>query len=83
MMGKSQVIINDMQYNDYEKNTFTYKEALENDKRSFMEYYKSLIKTKHPLIFALIPIKDYNSMITKFDILLISFGVISNKCSSF
>ena len=76
MIGKSQIIIKDIQYNDYEKNTFTYKEALENDKRSFMEYYKSLIKTKHPLIFSLIPIKDYNSMITKVDILLISFGVL-------
>ena len=76
MIEKSQIILNEMQYNDYEKNYFSYKEALENDKRSFMEYYKSLVKTKHPLIFSLIPIKDYNSMITKVDILLISFAVL-------
>ena len=46
-------------YNDYEKNTFTYQEAIFNDRRTFCQYYLSLLKTKHPLLFAFVPIKDY------------------------
>ena len=68
--------IQSIQYYDFELNNFSYKEALEKDKRSFIEYYISLIRAKHPIIFAFIPIKDYNSMITKLGILLISFGVV-------
>ena len=63
-------------YTDYELNFFSYKEALEKDKRDFKQYYISLIRAKHPLIFSFIPIKDYNSMIIKVDIFLIGFGVI-------
>ena len=73
---KYQTFITDIQYNDYEKNNFSYKEALETDKRPVMEYYKSLIRTKHPLLFLFFPVKDYNSMITKVGIILISFGVV-------
>ena len=65
-----------MNYDDYELNFFTYKQALEKDKRSFLQYYISLIKAKHPIIFAFVPIKDYNSIITKIGIFLISFGVV-------
>ena len=52
-------------YNDYELNTFSYKEASEKDKITFIEFYISLIKEKHLLIFAFFPIDDYNSMIMK------------------
>ena len=47
-------------FTDYEINTLPYKEALLYDKRTLFEYYISLIKTKHPLIFSFIPMKDYN-----------------------
>ena len=63
-------------YTDYELNFFSYKEALEKDKRNIKEYYISLIRAKHPIVFSFIPIKDYNSMIIKIDIFLIGFGVI-------
>ena len=65
-----------IQYYDFELNNFSYKVALEKDKRPFIEYYISLIRAKHPIIFTFIPIKDYNSMITKLGIFLISFGVV-------
>ena len=63
-------------FNDYELNSFTYKEALEYDKRNYFQYYFSLLKTKHPLIFAFVPINDYNSIIIKVSIFLLFFTII-------
>ena len=69
-------IITNIDYTDYELNFFSYKEALEKDKRNIKQYYISLLRAKHPIIFSFIPIKDYNSMIIKVDIFLIGFGVV-------
>ena len=73
--SKKQQIV-DIIYTDYELNFLSYKEALGKDTRNFKQYYISLIRTKHPIIFSFIPIKDYNSMIIKVDLFLIGFGVI-------
>ena len=62
-------------YNDYECNSFDYRRAVLNDKRSCCDYYLSLLKRKNPLIFSFCPIKDYNSMIIKMDIFSISFSI--------
>jgi hypothetical protein len=64
-------------FRDYEINTLSYKEALLYDKRTLMEYYISLIKTKHPLIFHFIPMKDHNSIIIKIDLFIIHFAICS------
>ena len=61
-------------YNDFEINTFSYEKALSYDKRSFCEFYISLLKTKHPLIFSFCPIKDYNTIIIKSCIFTLSFS---------
>ena len=79
-IGKNQSlsdIINNKQnkYNDYEKNTFAYQEAILNDKRTCCQYYLSLLKTKHPILFAFGPIKDYNSRIIKICILFLFFSL--------
>ena len=73
--SKRQQII-DIIYTDYELNFLSYKEALGADKRKFKQYYISLIRAKHPIIFSFIPNKDYNSMIIKVDLFLIGFGLI-------
>ena len=73
--SKQQQII-DIIYTDYELNFLSYKEALGIDKRNFKQYYISLIRAKHPILFSFIPNKDYNSMIIKIDLFLIGFGVI-------
>ena len=52
-------------YFPLEINSFPYKDALENDKRTFYEFYKSLINEKHILFFTFNKKKDYNSNITK------------------
>ena len=53
------------EYNDYELNSLGYEKALKYDKRTLMQYYMSLIKTKHPIIFSFVPLDDYNSQIIK------------------
>ena len=56
--------VNVMKKNDYEYNTLQYKEALILDKRTYFEYYLSLLKINHVLLF---PFRknDYNSFIIK------------------
>ena len=57
-----------MKYNDSELNLLTYKEALESDKRTYCQYTKSLVKTKHLLIFSFCNKDDYNSQIIKINL---------------
>ena len=51
---------------DDEINELSYHSALKYDKRYFCQYYFSLIKTKHSLIFPFS--NDYNSKIIKMDL---------------
>ena len=64
-----------MEYNDFEKNDLTYELALKYDKRTFCEYYLSLLRTKHILIFSFYYKKDYNSRIIKIDLFFTSFAI--------
>ena len=64
-----------MSYNDEEKNNFSYKLAKRYDDRTFCEYYISLIKTKHILIFSFYTNTDYNSKIIKIDLFFINFVI--------
>jgi len=64
-----------MEYNDFEKNDLTYELALKYDKRTFCEFYLSLPKTKHILIFSFCYNNDYNSRIIKIDLFFISFAI--------
>ena len=51
--------------NDYKINTLNYKYALNNNKSTFFEYYLSLLRTKHPIIFSFYIYDDFNSKIIK------------------
>ena len=62
-----------MDYNEEELNNLPYKLALKFDKRTYWEYYISLLKTKHIIIFTFCYNKDYNSKIIKIDLFFISF----------
>ena len=64
-----------MAYNDEELNQLSYKLALKNDNRTYCEYYNSLIKTKHNLIFSFCYNNDYNSRIIKIDLFFINFVI--------
>ena len=63
------------EFNIFELNTLDYKEAILYDKRTFCDYYLSLLKIKHPLIFSFCPIQDYNTIIIKLCISMLSFSV--------
>ena len=63
-------------YNDYELNSLSYEKALKYDKRTFLQYYFSLLRTKHPIIYLFNTKNDYNSRIIKFSIFLLLFSII-------
>ena len=56
-------------------NLFNYNQALLYDKRTFSEYYLSLLKTNHILIFTFITKDDYNSGIIKISLFFFSFSL--------
>ena len=62
-----------MKYNEGELNDLKYEEALIYDNRNYCEYYFSLIKTKHDLIFSFCYNKDYNLKIIKIDLFFVNF----------
>jgi len=64
----------DMNFNDYELNNLPYIQALEYDKRTFIDYYISLIKKKQLFIFTFYTQNDYNSRIIKICLFLFSFA---------
>ena len=64
-----------MAYNDTELNDLEYTLARKCDKRTYCQYYFSLLKTKHPLFFTFININDYNSKIIKIDLFLFNFAL--------
>ena len=54
-----------LEYKDFELNSLEFEEALFLDKRSYIQFYISLLKNNHPIIFSFFPYKDYNSQIIK------------------
>ena len=71
----SKYIKNLMEQKDFELNSLDYEEALLIDKRNFFEYYTSLLKNNHPILFSFAPYKDYNSIIIKFFLFFFSFSL--------
>ena len=65
-----------MDYNDDEINDLSYDIALQIDKRSYWQFYISLIKTKHEIIYAFFYNKDHNYRIIKIDLFLIGLNYI-------
>ena len=64
-----------MRVNDSELNSLSYNEALIIDKRSYFQYYFSLLKTKHLFFFSFYPSKDYNLRIIKIYLFFFSFAL--------
>ena len=75
-MGKN--IKKNIQYhimNDYEINNLSYNEALQIDKRTYIQYYFSLLRMRHLLIFTFYTSNDYNSKIIKISLFLFYFSL--------
>ena len=67
--------LNNVNLNDYELNSLPYEEALKIDKRRYYQYYFSLLKMKHLLIFTFYTKTDYNSRIIKIMLFLFFFAL--------
>ena len=72
--NKNKKAENRMTYTDQEINELPYNLAIQYDKRTFCNYYISLLKTKHNLIFTFFN-NDYNSTIIKIDLFFIGFTI--------
>jgi hypothetical protein len=59
------IFLNQRKYTDYEINNISYVKAIDKDKRTYLQYYISLLKANHILIFTFCSNKDYNSFIIK------------------
>ena len=68
-------VISFLFYNDFELNTMSYADALEIDKRTFQQYYISLLRVKQYICFSFFPIKDYNVFIIKICLFFLSFAI--------
>ena len=62
-------------YNDIEMNSLNYEQAILEDKRTYWEYYLSLLKARHILIFTFFQYRDYNSQIIKIYIFFFTFAI--------
>ena len=58
---------------DFELNSLDYEEAIKLDHRNYFEYYISLLKNNHPLMFSFSSYNDYNSKIIKIFLFFFSF----------
>ena len=56
-------------------NSLIYKKAKEKDQRTYCQYYLSLLRTKHILIFTFFYFNDYNSQIIKIYIFFLTFTI--------
>ena len=61
--------------NDQELNNLDYKKALEIDKRTYFEYYFSLLKKKQLILFTFYTNNDYNLVPLKISLLLLAFSL--------
>ena len=61
--------------NDEEINQLDYGTAIIIDKRTFMQYYWSLLKKKQLILFTFYPSNDYNIRIIKISFFIISFSL--------
>ena len=62
-------------YIDSEINFFSYKKAIKLDKRNYLMYYISLIRTQHLIFFSFLPSFDYNSQILKIFLFFFNFTI--------
>ena len=67
--------ISTIPYNDIEMNSFDYEIAKAKDNRTYCQYYISLLKTKHFLIFSFFLFTDYNPPIIKIYIFFFTFAI--------
>ena len=61
--------------NDYEKNNLPYEKAKIYDKRTYLQYYLSLLRLKQLIIFSFCLSRDYNLKSVKINLFFLTFGL--------
>lgn len=61
--------------NDEEINDLDYKTAIKIDKRTYIQYYWSLLKKKQLILFTFYSVNDYNITIIKISFFIVSFSL--------
>ncbi len=59
--------------NEFELNSLNYNDALYYDKRTFCQYYLSVLKYNNMILFSFYPVEDYNLKIIKISLFFLSF----------
>ena len=72
-----------MKFNDGELNNLSYNLALKYDKRTYAQYYMSLLRTKHIIFFSFFNNNDYNSRIKNRSIFYRIYIILYYKCFIF
>ena len=72
---KSKEIKIEHKYNDMELNSLIYKHAIIYDKRTYFQYYCSLLKQKHLIFFTFLSKNDYNLFMIKLSLFIFSFSL--------
>ena len=62
-------------YNSHELNNLNYDLAIDLDKRTYFQYYFSLLKKKHMILFTFFPSDDYNLITVKISLFLLTFSL--------
>ena len=60
---------------EYEMNLLNYELALILDKRTYWQYYWSLLKQKHLILFTFLPANDFNLSSLKIALFILSFSL--------
>ena len=62
-------------WNDAEMNALKYEDAIKLDKRTYFQYYWSLVRKKQLILFTFYPANDYNLVSLKLSFFLLSFSL--------
>jgi len=66
---------NKEEFEELELNNLDYILAIKSDKRTFSQYYWSLLKKKQLILFVFLPVDDYNLLSLKISLFLLSFSL--------
>ena len=74
-LNKDTYFTNIKNINDEELNTLEYEIAIVYDKRTYFQYYWSLLKKKQLILFTFLPANDYNLFSIKISLFLLAFSL--------
>ena len=72
---KNEKFYNNKKYKDFELNSFNFQKALIYDKRTFFQYYLSILKYNNLILFSFYPENDFNIKIIKISLFFLSIDI--------